>query len=174
MTKRRFLYHSALFLVVIAGAICYLQLWLGRSLGQIRPQTKVNVSSHKNTGRVPIALNLGHLPAETSIASLIQDLTNENGGLPMSIRNVTCEAFVANNTCASNEQFASFLDLEEIMSEVWTRQAPVLNKRELGSTRIIWLVDLVGDSFNRGQYLVLAKYLAGLRTFPDDTFWATN
>jgi len=89
----------------------------------------------------------------------------------MSIRNVTCEAFVANNTCASNEQFASFLDLEEIMSEVWTRQAPVLNKKELGSTRIIWLVDLVGDSFNRGQYLVLPKYLAGLRIFPDDTIF---
>ena len=100
---------------------------------------------------------------------------SENFLIGKLIFNITCEreSFSSNLLVRSmsslplkGDQRHIIKETKELMDDLWlsTRK----NNTKGKNTSLLWLADLNGDSFLRGQYEVFEKYLVGNRSSPSD------
>jgi hypothetical protein len=121
-----------------------------------------SLSPHNSNSfnNMSLFFDLASFSKSPTTISLLQSLNKENA-TKVSIRNATLRALSNNGDKTDiSHSVASVWELEELFDEVWKQD---------DESNIIWLVDLIGDSFSRGQYRVYQNFLKGSRSAQDET-----
>lgn len=112
-------------------------------------------------------LDLTLLATSRVAKELIASFRNDTVDLSLSVRNLTQQAFSHSEIAFSGARpsnFSAIQEIPDIIQDIWN------NARE-SSSKVVWLVDLIGDSYTRAQYRVFLKSIQnGRKAETDEQF----